>query len=141
MDVADLASRIAALLRGSDGRGVVAVYLFGSHATGRAHRESDLDLGVVLRHDAFPTAAGRFEAGLRLHALMSAAGKGTPVDLVVLNDAPPGLVAAVVTTGRCLVCLDAEAEHAFRRDAQLRAADLEPFLRRVAMLKRQAIAR
>lgn len=141
MNVADLASRIAALLRGSDGRGVVAVYLFGSHATGRAHRESDLDVGVVLRHDEFPTAAARFEAGLRLHGLMSAAGERTPVDLVVLNDAPPGLAAAVVTTGRCLVCLDAEAEHAFRRDAQLRAADLEPFLRRAALLKRQAIAR
>ncbi len=141
MDIAGLGSRITSLLEGSDGRGVVAVYLFGSHATGRAHRESDLDLGVVLRHDEFPTATARFEAGLRLHALMAAAGGGTPVDVVVLNDAPPGLAAAVVTTGRRLVCLDAEAEHAFRRDAQLRAADLEPFLRRAAILKRQAIAR
>lgn len=47
-----------------------------------------------------------------------------------MNDAPPGLAARIATTGSLLVCRDPEAEHAFRRDAQLRAADLEPFLRR-----------
>jgi predicted nucleotidyltransferase len=29
-------------------REVVAAYLFGSHASGRAHRESDVDVGVLL---------------------------------------------------------------------------------------------
>ena len=28
--------------------GVAAVYLFGSHAEGRAHRDSDVDVGVLL---------------------------------------------------------------------------------------------
>ncbi len=35
-------------------RGVVAVYLFGSHAAGREHRESDVDLGVLLLRDRYP---------------------------------------------------------------------------------------
>jgi hypothetical protein len=54
-------------------------------------------------------------------------------DLVVLNDAPPGLGRQVVR-GRRLLCFDAEADHAFVRDVQLRAADLEPFLRRTRRL-------
>ena len=36
---------------------------------------------------------------------------------------------------------DAELEHAFRRDAQLRAADVAPFLRRTRRLKLEALAR
>jgi hypothetical protein len=43
--------------------------------------------------------------------------------------------------GRRLLCVDAEADHAFVRDVQLRAADLEPFLRRTRRLKLQALAR
>jgi hypothetical protein len=37
------------------------------------------------------------------------------------------------------VCSDPEADHAFRRDSQLRAADLEPFLRRARALKLEAL--
>jgi predicted nucleotidyltransferase len=136
-----LAPRVAALLEAHADHGLVAVYLFGSHAEGRAHRESDLDLGVLLRHADYPTARERFEGGLRLHALLSPAGDGRPLDLVVLNDAPPGLAAAVMTKGSCLVCRDPELDHAFRRDSQLRAADLKPFLLRAAGLKREAIGR
>jgi hypothetical protein len=38
-------------------------------------------------------------------------------------------------------CVDDEAARAFARDAQLRAADLEPFLRRTRRTKLEAIAR
>ena len=141
MDPQTLAGRIAPLLEGPNGRGVVAVYLFGSHAAGRPHRESDVDLGVVLRHADYPTARERFEARLRLHALFQPILGGAPLDLVVLNDAPPGLAAAVMTTGRCLVCRDRELDHAFRRDSQLRVADLKPFLERAAWLKLEALRR
>ena len=46
-----------------------------------------------------------------------------------------------VTTGLRVSCADPEADHAFVRDTQLRAADLEPFLRRARRLKLDAIAR
>ena len=36
--------------------GLVAAYLFGSHAEGRPHRESDVDLGVLLDRSAHPAA-------------------------------------------------------------------------------------
>jgi hypothetical protein len=59
----------------------------------------------------------------------------------VLNDAPPPLARHIVISGRRLLCTDPEADHAFVRDVQLRAADLEPFLRRSRRLKLEAIGR
>jgi predicted nucleotidyltransferase len=141
MDPNQLKIALASLLSGSVGQGLVAAYLHGSHAVGRPHRESDVDLGVVLGYAEYPTARDRFEAGLRLRSALQPALGAVPLDLVVLNDAPPGLAAAVVTGGQRIFCSDPEADHAFRRDSQLRAADLAPFLRRTATLKREAIRR
>ena len=63
---------------------------------------------------------------------------GFQVDLVVLNDTPPGLSRAVITRGRRVFCADAEADHAFVRDTLLRAADLEPWLQRMRRIKLDA---
>ena len=63
------------------------------------------------------------------------------VDVVILNDAPPQFGRRIVTTGRRVLCDDAAADHAFVRDVQLRAADLEPLLRRTRRVKLAAIAR
>ncbi len=119
--------------------GVVAAYLFGSFAEGRSHAESDVDVGVLLARSAYRTAASRFEVRVRLAAQLEHDLSPRHPDVVILNDAPPTLAARIVTTGRRLVCFDAGAEHAFRRDAQLRAADLAPFLRRTRSVKLQAI--
>jgi hypothetical protein len=59
----------------------------------------------------------------------------------VLNDAPPTLGRRIVTSGRRVYCADPERDHAFVRDVQLRAADLEPFLRRTREVKLAAIRR
>ena len=58
---------------------------------------------------------------------------------VILNDAPPEFGARIVTAGLRVFCSDAEADHEFVRDVQLRAADLAPFLRRLRGLKLEAI--
>ena len=63
------------------------------------------------------------------------------VDLVILNDAPPHLARAIVTTGRRVFCANSEADHAFVRTIMLRAADLEPFLRRARRVKLRALKR
>lgn len=114
--------------------GTLAIYLFGSFAEGREHRESDVDLGVLLDRSVYPTEKERFEyrvmAGSRLNDLL-----GRVADVVILNDAPPELARAIVTKGRRVYCADAEADHAFVRDAQLRAADIEPWLRRMRQIK------
>ncbi|MFN8627424.1 MAG: nucleotidyltransferase domain-containing protein [Candidatus Binatia bacterium] len=119
---------------------MISVYLFGSYSLGSAHRESDVDLGVLLRRAHYPTARERFEAGLQLAVELRPAIR-REVDVVVLNDAPPLFARRIVTAGQRVFCADPEADHAFVRDVQLRAADVAPFLRRMQQLKLAAIAR
>lgn len=87
----DPVASLARVLGRATPPGVAAAYAFGSHAEGRAHRESDVDVGVLLRRDHFATAQGRFEEGVRLASWLMAELRRPDVDLVVLNDAPPDL--------------------------------------------------
>ena len=121
--------------------GVAAVYLFGSHAEGRAHRESDVDLGVLLRWDLEADRRGRFAVRLRLAGELERPAAPARPDVVILNDAPPLLGRHIVTAGTRIFLADAAADHAYVRDVQLRAADLVPFLRRMRQLKLAALER
>jgi len=136
-----IAARLGTFFRKSGQPGWVSAYLFGSVAENRAHAESDIDVGVLLRRDKYPTATDRFRARVELSASLARELKHDPVDVVILNDAPPLLGRRIVTTGTRVFCADQEEDHAFVRDVQLRAADLEPFLRRTARLKLNAILR
>ena len=130
----------ARTLRDGASPGLVSAYLFGSHARGTAHRESDVDVAVLLSRDHYPDADARFEARVTLTSQLTTA-LGHEVDLVVLNDVPPTLGRRIVTEGRRILCTDASKDHEFVRDVQLRAADLGPFLRRTARVKLAAIRR
>ena len=121
--------------------GVQAAWLFGSHRDGRSHRDSDVDLAVLLEHGRFPDARSRFEARVAMTADIVALLHRNEIDLVVLNDAPPRFARHIVLDGRRVHCSDAEAEHAFRRDVQLRAADIGPFLDRMLRIKLEALSR
>ena len=121
--------------------GVVSAYLFGSEAEHRAHEESDVDVGVLLDWTVCPDARTRFEARLNAIAELSRGLAGREVDVVILNDAPPQFGRRIVTQGRRVFCTDPALDHAFVRDVQLRAADLEPFLRRMRALKLGSIGR
>jgi predicted nucleotidyltransferase len=114
---------------------VVSVYLFGSEARGSAHRESDVDVGVLVDRARLPHASDRAELRVRLTSEVIGALHRNAVDLVILNDVPPGLACAVVLGGKRIFCADGESDREFVRDAQLRAADLEPFLRRMRAIK------
>ena len=119
---------------------VRSAYLFGSHARGRAHRESDVDVAVLLDVVRFPTRERRSAAAERLNAEIIHTVGNNRVDVVVLNDVNPELGAAIVTDGVCVHCVDADADRAMRRRILLRHADLQPFLRRTRRLKLDAIA-
>jgi predicted nucleotidyltransferase len=126
-----IAERVLHALLDSELAGIEAARLFGSHAEGRAHRESDVDVAVLLARDAYPTPDVRFEARVQLASRLGPALPGLRPDVVVLNDAPPTLGRAVVQSGRLLLGQGSVAEHEYRRDVQLRAADLDPWLRRM----------
>ena len=119
---------------------IISAYLFGSQAEGRAHRQSDVDVGVVLPHGTAP-ARERFDARVQLASFLIGELHRNDIDVVVLNDAPPLLARRIVTRGRCILRNDEAADHAFVRDIQLRAADLEPFLRRYRRVKLAAVRR
>jgi predicted nucleotidyltransferase len=129
--VADLRTDLANVARAMPG--IVSVYLFGSMAENRAHAESDVDLGVLLDRAVHPTERERFDCRLLLGTRMSDAARRV-ADVVILNDAPPQLARAI-TRGERIYCTDAELDHAFVRDAQLLAADIDPWLQRMRALK------
>ena len=134
----DYSAQILAVLEPFDG--LVSAYLFGSFAASRAHRESDLDLGVLLDWERYPTARQRFEVRLGLIGPLRAA-TGREPDLVILNDAPPQLGRHILTAGRRLMTRNRERDHEQLRITLLRAADLEPFLRRARAVKLAALNR
>jgi len=140
-DVTAMRANLERAVRQESAAGIVSAYLFGSQVAGRSHSESDVDVAVLLRFDTYPTARARFEERIRLSSLLPAVAGGVAVDVVVLNDCPPGFARRVVTEGDRFYCSDPEADHAFVRDVQLRAADLAPFLKRMRQLKLGAIVR
>lgn len=136
MDGAEVDVRLRRVLR--DFEGVVSLYLFGSFAEGRQHGESDVDVGVLLDREHYPTEAQRFDQRLLLSAALSLV-RGPKADVVILNDAPATLGRAIITRGKRLVCLDEEKDHAFVRGIQLQAADLDLFLSRMRAIKAGAL--
>jgi predicted nucleotidyltransferase len=120
---------------------IVSAYLFGGRAEGRAHRESDLDLAVLLPPGRFTDGKERFEIRLALASALMAELHENALDLLILQDAPPHLARRIVTGGRRVFCSDPHADAAFARDVQLRAADLDPFLRRTRAVKLRSLRR
>lgn len=108
------------------GEGIVAAYLFGSHARGAARHASDLDVAVLLRGDPPRTLA---ELPLDLASELEQ-NTGLPVDLVVLNDAPADLVHRVLRDGVLLLDRDRSLRLRFEVAMRNRFFDLQPVLRR-----------
>ena len=136
----DSLDRLRAALEALRLPGLISAYAFGSVPEGRAHRESDLDVGILLDRGNHPDAESRFAAQLELRRHLTPATVGRDVDVVVLNDAPPPLGRRIVR-GERVYCMDAEADHAFQRDVQLRAADLAPFLEKMRRLLHASLSR
>lgn len=120
-------------------RGLQAVYLFGSHAEGRAHRESDIDLAVLLDWDRYPDRSDRSDAQLDLIGHFMDVLRQNEIDVVILNDAPPLFGRKIVYDGAKIWLGDEEADQGFVCDVQLRAADLEPWVNKMRALQLEAL--
>ncbi len=103
---------------------VAAVYVFGSVARGTAGPTSDVDLAVLFNASPPHTLDGpRFTVEGDLERAVN-----TPIDLVVLNDAPVDLRIRVLRDGLLLVDRNRLARIAFEVRTRNEFFDLEPVL-------------
>lgn len=100
---------------------VVYALAFGSAARGRLRADSDVDVAIELRWGAprDPRTLGGLAA--RLESVV-----GRPVDLVLMDEAPPALAYRVFRDGRLLVERDHAALVARKTRAILDYLDFKP---------------
>ena len=80
---------------------VILVYLFGSYAQGRIHPLSDVDIAILLKE-----SVDFFEKKLDLTETISKTLLTDEFDLVMLNEASPGLLFEIFNKGKVLVNKD-----------------------------------
>jgi predicted nucleotidyltransferase len=107
--------------------GVAYALLFGSRARGTDRPDSDLDIGLEL---IAGTARDVHSLGTLAARLESAAGR--PIDLVLLDEAPPGLAYRIFRDGHVLVERDHRALVARKARALLDYLDFRPIEQRCA---------
>jgi len=138
---ATLRERLAGYFAARPDLGVASAYLFGSHAEGRPHRESDVDVAVLLSWERYPTSKERFDFRVSVGSELISAVKHNEVDLVILNDLPPLFARRILWEGLRVFLGDPEADFAHRLQVQSLAADLAPWLERMDKIKLAALRR
>jgi hypothetical protein len=100
--------------------GVILVYLFGSFATGKQHRFSDVDVGIYFREFSLPEF-------LKVHGALTRA-LGAEVDTVPLNNAPPLFRYEILRNGKRLVSKDEATRIVYESRAILEGLDEKPLI-------------
>lgn len=100
---------------------VAYALLFGSSSRGARHAGSDVDVAIGLSEGSRPNAMALGELASRLEAVA-----GRPVDLVLLDEAPPGLAYRAFRDGRVLLTRDRSALVARKTRAILEYLDYRP---------------
>jgi predicted nucleotidyltransferase len=105
---------------------VLAAYLYGSHAEGRANALSDMDIGVLIRDGLAEERLWRLEDALA--ADLGRVLHTDQVDLVVLNLAPLRIRYEVITRGKVLYSADDGARADFESHSLRRYWDFQKYL-------------
>jgi len=116
---------IREVLQGDDR--IAFALIFGSAARGELTPFSDIDVAVGLRAGVSFDAS---DIGALISRLDAVAGRD--VDLVILNEAPPGLAYRVFRDGRLIVEADRAARVARQARAIVEYLDFKPFEERFA---------
>lgn len=137
----DQIGRVESYFRDAPRLGDVGVWLFGSWAPGRPRWDGLLALGLLLDPACHPSREERTAARTTFESELAELIDEPLLDLVILNDAPPLTARRILAEGRRLVSPPAELEQALVRDVNLRAADMETFLKRFRRARASAPAR
>jgi predicted nucleotidyltransferase len=121
--MAELDQKLAQYAREQE---IIALYLFGSAATGTQTPLSDIDIAVLLPEDipVHQYFDRRLQMTLDLMQLLGA----NEVDLVILNQAPPLLKHQVISHGKVIYCRDEPQRRRFEARAILEYLDFKPIL-------------
>jgi hypothetical protein len=132
----ELARRIAEAL--GPRAEVLEAYLFGSHATGKARKHSDVDIAVYVDERRLVPSAFGYAADLG-SALMAALRRND-IDVAVLNHAPPLLYHRVLRDGVRIFSRDLRATTTREGYALSRYCDYVPQLAKIEAARRAARA-
>ena len=114
--------RIVHYFKGQDE--VSALYIFGGYAKGRKTGESDIDVGILV--DESRSKGRNFEFFKKKYYAASPAFSMRPVDIVILNTAPPFLKHQVLKTGRVLFDRYRKLRVRFTTNAIIEYLDYKP---------------
>ncbi len=135
MDATRIESELRSFFASNPGD-AVAVYLYGSVARGTARKGSDVDVGVLLENDPPRTLRGmKLDLEADLESLLE-----VPVQLVVLNRAPPDLIHRILRDGKLVLDRDRSMRIRFEVKARNEFFDLQPVLRRYRRFPEPRIA-
>lgn len=114
--------KIVAYFRGRDE--VSALYFFGSASLGNANRDSDIDIAVLVNdakkgRKTYESLRGEYYAASPRFSLR-------PVDIVLLNTAPPFLKHRIIKTGKVLFDRNRRLRVRFTARAIMEYLDYKP---------------
>lgn len=98
---------------------VIAAYLFGSYARGHARPSSDIDIGVLVEHEAFP----KDEELTMAYTVDLARLLRKDFHVVIMNNAGEGILAQIFKHGKCILEREHEILSRFKTFTYSRIAD------------------
>jgi len=107
-------------------KGIIAVYLFGSHAKKKSHAKSDIDLAILFDKNTVSKALDR---SLKITCDLMKLLNRDKVDIVTLNTANPILKNQVYKYGFLLFCKDPIEVIRFKARTFLEYLDIQPVRR------------
>jgi hypothetical protein len=120
--------------------GVASAYVYRSQSIGR-HWDRVFGLAVLLDPTLHGTPAARNELLTDIAPDLSEAAGEARLDLAVLNDLPAPVARRIAFEGRRIVSASPDLDRDFLRDVQVRAVDMEAFLRRPRRARLETVPR
>ncbi len=109
-------------------KSVIAVYVFGSYAQGKARPDSDLDLAFLVdeeiyKHDGFEASKTPYLVSAYLSQEFD-----IETDVIILNSASIEVAYEIVTQGKCLYFSDKDKKIEYEIKIRGLYFDFKPFL-------------